>query len=52
VTSTIDTLTIDCADPGRVAAFWCAALGFELVETDEESAEIRDPSGDGWTTDA
>lgn len=46
--STIDTLTIDCADPGRVAAFWCAALGYELVETDEESAEIRDPSGAGW----
>lgn len=49
--STIDTLTIDCADPGRVAAFWCAALGYELVETDEESAEIRDPSGAGWALD-
>lgn len=46
--STIDTLTIDCADPTRVAAFWCSALGYELVETDEESAEIRDPSGAGW----
>lgn len=46
--STIDTLTIDCADPVRVAAFWCAALGYELVETDEESAEIRDPKGAAW----
>ena len=48
MTSTIDTLTIDCADPSRVAAFWCSALGYELVETDPESAEIRDPSGAGW----
>jgi hypothetical protein len=48
VASTIDTLTIDCADPVRVAAVWCAALGYELVETDEESAEIRDPSRAGW----
>ncbi len=46
--STIDTLTIDCADPTRVAAFWCSALGYELVESDEESAEIRDPSGAAW----
>ena len=46
--STIDTLTIDCADPTRVAAFWCSALGYELVESDEEGAEIRDPGGAGW----
>jgi catechol 2,3-dioxygenase-like lactoylglutathione lyase family enzyme len=48
VASTIDTLTIDCADPIRVAEFWCAALGYELVESDDESAEIRDPGGVGW----
>jgi catechol 2,3-dioxygenase-like lactoylglutathione lyase family enzyme len=48
VASTIDTLTIDCADPTRVAAFWCSALGYELVESDDEVAEIRDPSGVGW----
>jgi hypothetical protein len=22
------TLTFDCADPGRLAAFWCEALGY------------------------
>jgi hypothetical protein len=48
VASTIDTLTIDCADPIRVAEFWCAALGYELVESDDEGAEIRDPGGAGW----
>jgi catechol 2,3-dioxygenase-like lactoylglutathione lyase family enzyme len=48
VASTIDTLTIDCADTTRVAAFWCSALGYELVESDDEIAEIRDPGGAGW----
>jgi catechol 2,3-dioxygenase-like lactoylglutathione lyase family enzyme len=48
VASTIDTLTIDCADPTRVAAFWCSALGYALVESDAEVAEISDPSGAGW----
>ena len=43
--STIDTLTIDCADPRRLADFWCAALGFELKDIDDEGAEIVDPSG-------
>lgn len=46
--STIDTLTIDCADPIRVAEFWCSALGYELVGSDDESAEIRDPGDAGW----
>ena len=45
MTSTIDTLTIDCADPRRLADFWCAALGFELKDIDDEGAEIVDPSG-------
>jgi catechol 2,3-dioxygenase-like lactoylglutathione lyase family enzyme len=44
--SRIETLTIDCADPKRVADFWCAALGFELKDIDEEGAEIVDPVGD------
>jgi hypothetical protein len=48
VGSTIDTLTIDCADPIRVAEFWCSALGYELVGSDDESAEIRDLGGAGW----
>jgi catechol 2,3-dioxygenase-like lactoylglutathione lyase family enzyme len=48
VAPTIDTLTIDCADPIRVAEFWCAALGYELVQSDAEGAEIRAPGGAGW----
>jgi predicted enzyme related to lactoylglutathione lyase len=48
VASTIDTLTIDCADHIRVAEFWCAALGYELVQSDDQGAEIRGPGGAGW----
>jgi glyoxalase superfamily protein len=46
--SVVDTLTIDCAEPRRLAEFWCAALGYELADVDEEDALIRDPAGKGW----
>ena len=48
MTSLVETLTIDCRDPGPVAAFWCTALGYELEALDDEDAWIRDPSGRGW----
>jgi catechol 2,3-dioxygenase-like lactoylglutathione lyase family enzyme len=48
VASTVDSLTFDCRDPRLVAEFWCAALGYELVEIDAESADLRDPTGEGW----
>jgi predicted enzyme related to lactoylglutathione lyase len=48
VTSLVFTLTIDCRDPRLVADFWCAALGYELEEVDDEDAWLRDPSGRGW----
>ena len=46
--STVDSLTFDCHDPQVLADFWCAALGYELVEIDEDGADIRDPKGRGW----
>jgi|SRR5215217_661302 len=46
--SNVDTLTIDCADPRTVAAFWTQALGYELKEADDRDAEIVHPSGRGW----
>lgn len=40
------TLTFDCADPVRVAAFWAEALGYTMDEdSDATGAYIRDPSG-------
>ena len=46
--SSVDTLTIDCADPRRLASFWTQALGYELEESTDDSAAIVDPSGRGW----
>ena len=45
VSASIDTLTFDAADPLHLAAFWGAALGFELDEdSDGEGAYLADPS--------
>ncbi|MFJ6660988.1 VOC family protein [Streptomyces sp. NPDC091377] len=30
-------LAIDCADPHRLARFWCAVLGYEVQHTEEPS---------------
>ena len=46
--SSVDTLTVDCADPRRVAEFWCGVLGYEISDEDEGDVEIRDPAGTGW----
>ena len=46
--SSVDSLMFDCADPRTVAEFWCAVLGYDLREIDEEGADIRDPKGEGW----
>ena len=40
-----DSLTIDCADPVRLATFWAAALGFEASDLDPEGSWIDDPTG-------
>ncbi len=45
----IDTLTIDCRDPRLIAAFWCLALNYRLVEADDEDAVIEPEDGNGLT---
>jgi predicted enzyme related to lactoylglutathione lyase len=49
VPSTIDTVTIDCADPNALAAFWCEVLGYVVSDTDgaEDGSFISDPAGGG-----
>ncbi len=44
----VDSLTFDCRDPAKVGTFWAAVLGYEVVELDDDGADIRDPSGAGW----
>ena len=43
--STIDTLTVDCADPGVVARFWAEALGWRIADDGDGDIEIADPTG-------
>lgn len=33
-------IVIDCRDPGALAAFWSAALGYHVVRVDEDQVEI------------
>ncbi|MEP6758646.1 MAG: VOC family protein [Actinomycetota bacterium] len=44
-----DTLTFDCADPLRVATFWCEALDYRLDhdpdDPEDDGALAVDPSG-------
>lgn len=48
MTLSVDALTIDCHDPKLVVDFWCEALGYRLVEIDDEGAEIQPVDGPGW----
>jgi hypothetical protein len=46
VASTINTVSFDCADPRRLAEFWCIALGYEALDVEDDEAFIG-PSGCG-----
>jgi predicted enzyme related to lactoylglutathione lyase len=41
----VDTLTLDASDPAALAAFWAAALGWQVVDDagDEGEIEVRPP---------
>jgi predicted enzyme related to lactoylglutathione lyase len=41
VTARLDTVTFDCADPGRLADFWARSLGWEVDEVEDDDASIR-----------
>lgn len=45
--SIIRSLTIDCANPQRLADFWAAVFGFEIVRLPDEALRVADPSGVG-----
>jgi hypothetical protein len=36
----IEDLVIDCSAPLELAAFWAAALGFEVTESSEEEGDV------------
>ncbi|GAA4517237.1 VOC family protein [Actinoallomurus oryzae] len=46
--SRISELVIKCRDPQRLAAFWCEALGFVVLETDDDGVvEVGPKEGFG-----
>ena len=47
--SRIAALAIDAVQPRPVADFWCAVLGWDVVEADHEGVSIAAPDG-SWPT--
>lgn len=43
MTSKFTELAIDCADPGRLARFWCSVLGYEIQEEEDGFVAIGSP---------
>ena len=43
----ITELVLDCRDPERLAAFWCEALGWKVLDREPGAVEIGPEGGDG-----
>lgn len=44
-------LAIDCADPRRLAQFWCSVLDYEVQEEDDGTVTIGSPAAPGRTSE-
>ena len=49
MTSRIATIAIDALEPRPVADFWCAVLGWQVLEEDESGVSIG-PADGSWPT--
>lgn len=47
MTSRIGEIVLNARDPEQLAEFWCAALGYVVLDRDEGAVEIGHPSGFG-----
>ncbi|MGK5550912.1 VOC family protein [Actinomadura kijaniata] len=43
----ISEIAVDCADPERLAAFWCEVLGYSVLDRADGEIEIGPPAGSG-----
>jgi catechol 2,3-dioxygenase-like lactoylglutathione lyase family enzyme len=41
----ITELVLECRDPDRLAEFWCAVLGYEVVLREGDDLELGPPGG-------
>jgi catechol 2,3-dioxygenase-like lactoylglutathione lyase family enzyme len=48
MTSTLTEILIDCAEPERLAEFWCGVLGWKVIDRGDGEVEIGD-GGNGIT---
>jgi catechol-2,3-dioxygenase len=49
VSSSLAAIAIDALNPKLVVDFWCAVLGLEVLEADDEVISIGSPDG-SWPT--
>ena len=49
MTSRIAVIAIDAQQPPVIADFWCAVLGWQVIEADEDVISIA-PPGKSWST--
>ena len=40
--SRLNEIVLDCPDPGALAPFWCAVLGLQVIDADDEVVELYD----------
>ena len=45
MTSRLTEINVDCADPQRLAEFWCAVLGYAVLDSTDELVEIGPDRG-------
>ena len=43
----LSELVVDCRDPQALARFWCAVLGYEVLDEDDGTVEIGPAAGFG-----
>ena len=43
----LSELVVDCRDPQGLARFWCAVLGYGVLDEDDGTVEIGPPAGFG-----
>ena len=51
MTSHFAALAIDCVKPEPLTNFWCAVLGWVVIDSDETGFSIGSPDGVGLTID-
>jgi hypothetical protein len=41
----IQNVSVDCADPARLAAFWAEVLGWRITGSDPDEVDLEPPAG-------